>query len=188
MNINNYYFQDYPKFKPCFSPKEMLDLGIFGGIYFQDYPKNGFLYNTDLFKDIDNSKLFLTEYNKSKNYYNIKASMSKDDWANCNWLDKNSPLGWYEWYCNFFYGKRTSDDIRQINRWSSFTSRMYGILRPKTLDEKKDLTTYPKLKQSLLHWSWNPIIDPKENNNINPIINNNLYVELDIKSDKKITF
>lgn len=46
---------------------------------------------------------------------------------------------------------------------------MYGILRNKTSDEKADMTTYPKLKQSLIHWAWNPAIDPRENLNTNII-------------------
>lgn len=116
MNTNTYIFVDHPKFRPCFSPEEMLELGIFGGIYFNEYPKDGFLHTTDLFTDIDHNRVFHNEYSKSKNYYNIKASMSKDAWSNYNWLDENSPLGCYEWYCNFFYGKRSADDNRQINR------------------------------------------------------------------------
>ena len=33
------------------------------------------------------------------------------------WMRKSHPYGWVQWYCDFYNGKRSADDQRQVDRW-----------------------------------------------------------------------
>ena len=63
----------YEEFKPYLTPKEMLELGVFGGSYFDgeidEYPKSWF-------KKAKISKTF----NKDFNYFKVKAGLSFEEW------------------------------------------------------------------------------------------------------------
>ena len=64
---------DYNKiFTPELSPKEMLELGVFGGYYFKDdiseFPKSWF----------KNAKVNTVEFDINMNYFNIKSGLSID--------------------------------------------------------------------------------------------------------------
>ena len=63
----------YKDFKPDLAPKEMLELGVFGGSYFAGeidaYPKSWF-------KKAKISK----EFNKDLNYFKVKAGLSFEEW------------------------------------------------------------------------------------------------------------
>ena len=57
----------YEEFKPQLTPKEMLDLGVFGGWYFkgdiEEYPKQWF----------ENARLSENGFDVSLNYFEIEA-------------------------------------------------------------------------------------------------------------------
>ena len=78
----------YKIFKPQLSPKKMLELGIFGGSYFEgkikEYPKSWFA-------KVKLSKSFDIE----KNYFRIKAGLSREHWVKKGWIFKEDPLGWF---------------------------------------------------------------------------------------------
>ena len=63
----------FEDFKPDLTPKEMLELGVFGGAYFvgkiDEYPKSWF-------KKSKISKKF----NKDLNYFKVKAGLSFEEW------------------------------------------------------------------------------------------------------------
>ena len=61
-------------------------------------------------------------------------------WEKKNWITKYHPYGWVQWYCDFYDGKRSSDDERQIDRWiktagpkSRWRRRLINLLREKKL-------------------------------------------------------
>ena len=65
----------YNIFKPQLTPKEMLELGVFGGSYFGDkineYPKSWF----------KNAKLS-KKFNVNLNMFKVKAGLSRAEWIN----------------------------------------------------------------------------------------------------------
>ena len=166
-NIENYKmitFHDYPDFKPNISPKEMFEIGIMGGSYFRKIksPKTGKIYKDHhkkfkFLKDISKNKIINREYDKSINRYNVVVGTSYEYWMSKNWIKEDiDPYGWIEWYCNFYNGRRSEDDKRQINRWKKSAGpkgRFRNQLQRKINDMRSNKETiYPRLRQTLLHW------------------------------------
>ena len=94
--VNNLDF--YKIFKPELTPKQMLELGVFGGSYFglkiNEFPKSWFK-TAKLSKDFD----------VSLNRFKIKAGLSREHWIEKGWIFKEDPLGWFQWYCRFTMGR-----------------------------------------------------------------------------------
>ena len=58
------------------------------------------------------------------------------------------PYGWFQWYFRYWLGRRSLDDERQIKRWK-------GIVMIKDVGDKfDDYSISPKIRQILLHWSY----------------------------------
>lgn len=76
-----------PLFKPELSPKEMLELGVFGGKYMTDckdeFPKDWFK-NAKLCHDFHNPKL---------NYFGVNASQPLSLWREKGWIYCEDPRG-----------------------------------------------------------------------------------------------
>lgn len=136
------------RFKPELSPKEMLQLGVFGGRYLRDckkeFPANWFLrakfhpsgqsgHTTDL------------------NYFKVDASQPLEVWQKKGWIHKDDPRGWFQWYCRYYMGRRHTDDERQIKRWLAFRRHLEAV---KKNCVKKDLGCRRKQRQALLHWAY----------------------------------
>ena len=159
-------FQDYPDFRPNISPKEMFEIGIMGGCYFRTIksPKTKITYKNHhkkfkFLKGIPINKIAQQEYDKSINRYNVVVGTSYEYWMSKNWIKEDiDPYGWIEWYCNFYNGRRTDDDRRQINRWKKSAGpkgRFRNQLQRKINEEGSNKETiYPRLRQTLLHWGW----------------------------------
>lgn len=134
----------HPEFKPELTPKQMLELGIFGGKYLNDcqneFPKNWF----------ENAKLSTTK-DKNLNYFKINASKPLSYWLDSGWIHPQDPRGWFQWYCRYYLGRRTEDDTRQIKRWKQMTRHIAQIKKncPKGAEECR-----PKQRQALLHWAY----------------------------------
>lgn len=155
------YFEDRKDFTPSYSPCEMAQAGVFGGSYFgnphvkenwQDFVPQEFLDECDCI-----NLLTKTHYDKSINKYGVECGMDYEGWIKANWIREQDPYGWYNWYINFYYGRRSEDDERQISRWKSFISRHSGLL--KSLCHKKSLPIEDesvglKVRQGLLHWGY----------------------------------
>ena len=138
----------YKDFKPDLAPKEMLELGVFGGSYFageiDEYPKSWF-------KKAKISK----EFNKDLNYFKVKAGLSFEEWKKKGWIMKEDPKGWFEWYCRFYMGRRILDiDKIQIKRWKAFGPRHIGGIKKNC--DSIDLDCRKVQRQALLQWAYNP--------------------------------
>jgi len=101
-----------PLFKPELTPKQMLELGVFGGKYFGDTPKE---FPADWFE-----KAKLSDHGKDPklNYFGVNASMPLSHWQKKGWIYADDPRGWFQWYARYYMGRRIVDeDYRQIKRW-----------------------------------------------------------------------
>ncbi len=139
----------YKDFKPELSPKQMLELGVFGGSYFgmniKEYPKSWF-------KKAKLSKSF----DINLNCFKIESGLSRDHWIKKGWIFKEDPLGWFQWYCRFSKGRRIPHiDQIQIRRWKNFKRHVMAI--KKNCDEG-DFSCRKRQRQAILQWSYNPFI------------------------------
>lgn len=143
-------------FKPHFTPKEMMDLGVFEGKYMNDcmleFPREWFEYG------IKHDK-FSPEYPNVKcNYFGIKSRQSLSHWIEKGWIKVNDEdpdnRGWFQWYCRYYLGRRIpSVDKIQISRWKSFKRHFEQVKK-----NCKNVNCRPKQRQALLQWSYNPFI------------------------------
>ena len=162
-SVNNTWKNEYPQFNPDYTPVAMFKLGIFCGAYFvenqipghwQDSVPKNFLVNfnsneTDLLLINDKPTVQL-------NKFAVQSGSSYNDWIEKGWINKQDPYGWVNWYINFFYGRRSTDDKRQIGRWCAFKGRHSGTLR-RTGNPKNETHGF-KTRQNMLHWA----IDAKQ--------------------------
>ena len=99
------------EFRPELTPKEMLELGVFGGKYLTDCQKE---FPPGWFKK---AKLSADRRRASLNFFGVNASQPLQEWRRKGWIYKEDPRGWFQWYCRYFCGRRCADDLRQIARW-----------------------------------------------------------------------
>tara|TARA_B110000238_G_C16047286_1_gene404493 strand:- start:389 stop:889 length:501 start_codon:yes stop_codon:yes gene_type:complete len=134
-----------PFFLPELTPKEMLELGVFGGKYLNDcrseFPADWFL----------NAKLSKVK-DTSLNYFSVDASQPLSEWVKKGWVHSQDPRGWFQWYCRYFIGRRTPiEDQRQIKRWKAFTRHAGAV---KKYCEPYDYQCRKKQRQALFHWAY----------------------------------
>jgi len=136
-----------PEFKPDLTPKEMLELGIFGGLYMSDKPKEfprSWFKNAKLSKD--------GKRHKELNYFGVNASQSLREWQKKGWISEYDKRGWFEWYCRYYLGRRIPDeDQRQIKRWKAMTRHIAQIHNN---CRAGNIMCRPKQRQVLLHWAY----------------------------------
>ena len=87
----------------------------------------------------------------------VKCGTSLRFLENKGWVNPIDPYGWFQWYFQYYLGRRSSDDERQINRWKKLLSRFKGILVKmiKNSDSKfDDYSISPKIRQILLQWGY----------------------------------
>jgi hypothetical protein len=138
----------HPDFRPELTPEEMLELGVFGGKYMTDcrdeFPPDWFA----------NAKLSPARRDPSLNFFGVDASKSLAYWREKGWIHPDDPRGWFQWYCRYYMGRRSSDDDRQIKRWRAMKRHVAQITKhcfPSDLDCRK------KQRQALLHWAYDSL-------------------------------
>lgn len=134
-----------PTFKPDLTPKEMLELGVFGGKYMTDctkeFPKDWFI----------RAKLSPKKKDPSLNYFKVDASQPLSVWQVKGWIYKDDPRGWFQWYCRYYMGRRSEDDMRQIKR---FRAMVRHIAQIRNKCRVGDFSCNTKQRQALLHWGY----------------------------------
>lgn len=133
-------------FKPDLTPKEMLQMGVFGGLYFSDKPKEfpkTWFSTAKLSKD--------RKKHKEINFFNVLASQPLSIWQQKGWINSQDPRGWFQWYCRYYLGRRSVDDERQIKRWKNMTRHIAQINKN---CRQGDLSCRPRQRQALLHWAY----------------------------------
>ena len=136
-------------FTPHFTPRQMLELGVFEGKYCNDcrgeFPPDWFTHaKTSPTPDV------------SCNYFKVKSRQPLSVWRQKGWIIEPDPRGWFQWYCRYYLGRRIPGvDDKQIARWKSF-ARHAGQIKANCLP--KDLTCRPRQRQALLQWSYDCFI------------------------------
>jgi len=136
----------HPEFKPELTPKQMLELGVFGGKYMTDcrdeFPEDWF----------SNARLSPAKKDISLNFFQVDASLPLSTWKEKGWIHPADPRGWFQWYCRYYYGRRMpEEDERQIKRWKAI-KRHAGAIRKNC--SPRDLACRRKQRQALLHWAY----------------------------------
>jgi len=147
-------------FIPNLTPRQVIEAGAFGGSYFgikideseDDYED---LFNS-LFKGLDTRLYLGVKYSAKLNRFEIRSGMDYKYWKDMKWMRSQDPRGWFQWYCNYYLGRRSSDDERQIARWKDFCGEK-GRWRNNIYSQihrTGDWDISPRIQQSLLHWGY----------------------------------
>jgi len=135
------------EFCPELSPKQMLELGVFGGKYMTDcrneFPNDWFTH----------AKLSPKKPDPKCNYFKVFASMDLSQWKKKGWIYHEDPRGWFQWYCRYYYGRRIpTEDTRQIKRWKAMRRHIAQI---KKYCVPGDIRCRPVQRQALMQWAYN---------------------------------
>jgi hypothetical protein len=132
-------------FEPQLTPREMLELGVFGGKYMTDcrdeFPASWFR----------KARLSPERRDPKLNFFGVNASQSLKEWRRKGWIYPDDPRGWFQWYCRYYMGRRSLDDDRQIRRWRQMARHVAQI---RSGCERRDLTCRRRQRQALLHWAY----------------------------------
>ena len=162
---------DNLEFKPNLTPRDMFKLGSFGGTYWRpiyssvtkkNYKNVHKRYPKSWWKGIPEEHLTkpFEEYDESINKYGVKVGMTLEYWEEKDWINPKHPYGWVHWYCDYYMGKRSDDDERQIRRWRGIAGKNGRFTRwlvTELLKKKakwNDNNEGKKLRQILQHWGY----------------------------------
>lgn len=136
-------------FKPFYSPKKMLEMGVFEGKYCNDCQQE---FPADWFEKAKISD----RPDVDLNYFGIKSRQPLSVWRDKGWIYGPDPRGWFQWYCRYYLGRRLPgiDEI-QIKRWRGF-ARHAGQIKANC--DPGDIFCRPRQRQALLQWSYDPFI------------------------------
>jgi hypothetical protein len=155
---------DFPEFKPAYSPKQMLQMGIMEGKYFRDCHNE---YPADWFVNAKEAKG--PNADPSLNYFKIKSRLSLQEWRRRGWVPLNAQdgdiRGQIQWYFRFYSGRRDPNvDAIQIGRWKKFKRHYAQVVKnckhPKNARGKcsDPMNCRPRARMALLQWAW-PCLD-----------------------------
>ena len=132
-------------FAPQLTPREMLELGVFGGRYMTDcrdeFPESWF----------EEAKINHERHDPALNFFGVNASQPLSVWRSKGWIHPDDPRGWFQWYCRYYEGRRHEDDARQIRRWLQIrrhVAQLRANCPPHALDCRR------RQRQALLHWAY----------------------------------
>lgn len=164
-------FADYPEFRPNLTPREIFELGSFGGTYWRPiyssvtgkhYKDKHKEYPTAWWTGIPESWLTKPwgKYDKKINQYGVQVGTTLEFWEEKDWISEQNPYGWAHWYCDFYSGKRGPDDKRQVDRWtrtggpnSRFRRMLINLIHNKNTSYD-DFNISPRTRQTLQHWGY----------------------------------
>lgn len=137
-----------PGFRPELTPKEMLEMGVFGGRYMTDCKKE---FPASWFR---RAKLCPERHDPELNYFGVNASQPLSVWRRNRWIYPEDPRGWFQWYCRYYMGRRMPvEDEWQISRWKAIKRHIKQI---KKHCRKGDRSCRPRQRQAVLHWAYDP--------------------------------
>ncbi len=138
-----------PIFKPQLTPKQMLALGVFGGIYLRDCLKE---FPKDWFTKAKFAPPNVHKKMPSLNFFKVNASQSLPIWKHNGWIHREDPRGWFQWYCRYYMGRRIpKEDSRQIRRWVNMARHVSQVVHN---CEPGNFNCRPRQRQAILHWAY----------------------------------
>lgn len=133
-------------FKPDLTPKQMLELGVFGGKYMTDCAKE---FPSEWY---ENAKLCHEKHDAKLNFFGVNASQPLSVWQQKGWIFEDDPRGWFQWYCRYFMGRRLPfEDDRQIKRWKAMKRHVAQIQHNCVAG---DVNCRRVQRQAVLHWAY----------------------------------
>lgn len=136
------------RFKPELTPKEMLALGVFGGVYMRDCTKE---FPKSWFTKAKFQKKGSYDHDPELNYFGVNASQPLSVWRAKGWIHPEDPRGWFQWYCRYYMGRRSEDDEWQIKRWVAMRRHVSQIVNS---CKSGDYSCHRKQRQAVLHWAY----------------------------------
>ena len=168
------HFEDHPEFRPNLSPIQIFKQGSFGGTYWR--PIKSKFYDGELknkhkkyvklgwWKGIKEDHLTrpFEKYDTKINKYGKKVGTTLSFWEGKDWINKQDPYGWVQWYCEFYSGRRSKDDERQINRFNKLAGSkgrfrkwlITQIMKKGNKNKWNDYSISPAIRQTLQHWGY----------------------------------
>jgi hypothetical protein len=135
-----------PEFTPELTPRQMLELGVFGGKYMTDCRAE---FPADWF---ESARLSPSRADPKLNLFGVLASQPLSAWRAKGWIAPEDPRGWFQWYCRYFRGRRLPfEDQRQIRRWKAMRRHVQQV---KKHCGPKELFCRPRQRQALLQWAY----------------------------------
>jgi hypothetical protein len=135
----------HPDFRPELTPRQMLQLGVFGGRYMTDCRKE---FPASWFA---RAKLCHDRHDPTLNFFGVNASQPLSVWRKQGWISAEDPRGWFQWYCRYYMGRRCDDDARQIRRWRAVRRH---VVQLRKACARGDWSCRPRQRQALLHWAY----------------------------------
>ena len=145
-------------FKPNLTPKEIIQMGSFGGTYFHPTDRNIDIdmneFPPEWFVGLPTEFYYSKKYIRKVNYFKTKCGQSQEEWEKMGWINPIDPRGWFQWYCRFTNGRRIPQmDEIQIKRWKNFRRHVLAIEKN---CEKGDLGCRKRQRQAILQWAYDP--------------------------------
>ena len=142
--------QDFANgFTPYFSPRQMLEHGVFEGKYLNDC-------RDEFPSEWTASAKLSVRADEALNYFGIKSRQPLSVWQEKGWIYGPDPRGWFQWYCRYYLGRRLPEtDAIQVKRWRAF-ARHAGQIKANC--HTGDLFCRPRQRQGLLQWAHDPFI------------------------------
>jgi hypothetical protein len=137
------------EFKPDLTPKEMLEMGVFGGVYMRDCIDEFPAYWFEKAKFAPEN---ISEHMPELNFFKVNASQPLSVWKNNSWIYDEDPRGWFQWYCRYYMGRRIpKEDARQIKRWKAISRHVAQVHKNCRVG---DMMCRPRQRQAILHWAY----------------------------------
>ena len=173
-------FDGLPGFNPFYTPREMLQLGVFDGAFFKKITTMRDIPTEELFKDIPYEKYAQILIPKDDDEAPILGEVTTVNYFGrvvprrnrCHNMGPNEKildLDWFSWYCKFYYGRRSIADAGRMRQFRDEVVTLFHYIKngvsnnpvqPVGYDKKTDLTQFKEWRQQLLHFGWDPTVDP----------------------------
>lgn len=143
-------FNDFPNFRPCFTPDQMFTLGIAGGTTFAK--NNRWTIPPEVSKAAyfgNNSK---ENYNRNLNRFQVevpKKVMTKQSLLH---ITKHGTFA--AWYAGFYYNNRTEYDREIIAAWQASLQTIWAAIAQHGEQNLYLSNVAPNLSQLLLDHGW----------------------------------
>jgi hypothetical protein len=160
-------------FKPWYTPKEMLELGVYGGIFFS-FEVHRVDLPDELFEGVPESKWKANEYTIGTNYFSVAVTLRNRGLTLMDPRQRQRHFDWFLWYTRFYYGLEQEGYVNgfRTTQWKEEILTLFFYIEQGTYTppnpNTNNYTRYtdpswkPTYKQYLLHFGWDPTRKPSD--------------------------